>query len=218
VDYSLSWKTWCLINETHLQVQISLWIKIWTKRRWNTVSFVKLDPSIRLKAQLDLSPPKLWRIPPKPWCEYLDLNVRSGNYRYWRGRHTAVDALVVTSLDEFLLLLQTFFKFFTKQAILMRRSTILSLSLQLVFHGQVVRQIAAICPDINSLSSFQIRPDRQQPPRHSLRWRGRCHGQQLGVRRRNRLQRRNRRRPDARRRRHRRCRSKVTLFDDATGF
>jgi len=56
----------------------------------------------------------------------------SGN-PYWCGRLSTVDLLVLTSLDEFLFLL--IFNRFTKQATLMRRPTVLSLSLQLVFPG-----------------------------------------------------------------------------------
>jgi uncharacterized protein YjbI with pentapeptide repeats len=43
-----------------------------------------------------------------------------------KGRLSTVDLLVLTSLDRLPLILQTFFIFFTKEATLMRRSTVLS--------------------------------------------------------------------------------------------
>ncbi len=53
---------------------------------------------------------------------------------YWSGRLSTVDLLVLTSLDQLILLLKILFIFFfTKQATLMRRSTVLSLPFQLVF-------------------------------------------------------------------------------------
>ncbi len=52
-----------------------------------------------------------------------------------RGRLSTVDLLAPTSLDQRLLIVKTLFPFFTKQTTLMRRSTVLSLSLQLVFPG-----------------------------------------------------------------------------------
>ncbi len=51
----------------------------------------------------------------------------------WRGRLSTVDLLVLTSLDQLLLMMQTLFTFFTKQATLMRNLTMLSLPLQWVF-------------------------------------------------------------------------------------
>ncbi len=44
-----------------------------------------------------------------------------------KGRLSTVDLLVLTTLDQLLFILKKLFKFFTKQAILMRRSTVLSL-------------------------------------------------------------------------------------------
>ncbi len=52
----------------------------------------------------------------------------------WRGWLSTVDFLVLSSLDQVLLILKTSF-LFTKQADLRRRSSVLSLSLQLVFPG-----------------------------------------------------------------------------------
>jgi hypothetical protein len=54
---------------------------------------------------------------------------------YRRGQLSTVDLLVLTSLDQLLLILKTLLTFFTKQASLRRRSTLLSLPLQLVFPG-----------------------------------------------------------------------------------
>jgi hypothetical protein len=51
---------------------------------------------------------------------------------YWGGRLSTVDLLVQTSLDSNLYKLKILFTFFTKQATLMRRSTVLSLPPQLV--------------------------------------------------------------------------------------
>jgi hypothetical protein len=58
----------------------------------------------------------------------------SGNPN-WRGRLTTVVLLVLTSLDQLLLLLKILFIFFTKQSNLMRRSTVLVLLPQIVFSG-----------------------------------------------------------------------------------
>ncbi len=52
---------------------------------------------------------------------------------YWRGQQSTVDLLVLTSLVQQFLIVQTLFTFLTKQATLMRRSTVLSLPFQLVF-------------------------------------------------------------------------------------
>jgi hypothetical protein len=49
---------------------------------------------------------------------------------YWRGRLSIVHLLVLTSLDEFLLILKMLFTFDTKWATLMRRSIVLSLPLR----------------------------------------------------------------------------------------
>ncbi len=47
---------------------------------------------------------------------------------YWRGRLSTLDLLVLTSLDQIVYILEILFSFFIKQATLMRRSTVLSLS------------------------------------------------------------------------------------------
>jgi hypothetical protein len=51
------------------------------------------------------------------------------------GRISTVDLLVLTGLDQLIFKLNKIFTFVTKQATLMRRSTVLSLPLQLVFPG-----------------------------------------------------------------------------------
>ncbi len=49
--------------------------------------------------------------------------------RYWKERLCTIDLPVLTSLDQLLLIMQPLLSFFTKQASLMRRSTVQSLSL-----------------------------------------------------------------------------------------
>ncbi len=57
---------------------------------------------------------------------------------YCRGRLSTVDLLVLTSSDQLTFMLKILFTCAAKQATLMRRSTVLSLPLQLVFpvYGQ----------------------------------------------------------------------------------
>jgi len=52
---------------------------------------------------------------------------------YWRGRLGTIDLLVLTSLHQLIFIMKILFTLNTKRAILIRRSTVLSLSLQLVF-------------------------------------------------------------------------------------
>ena len=52
-----------------------------------------------------------------------------------KGRISTVDLLVLNSSDQLFFLLKLKFSFYTKQPTLMRRSTVLSLPLQLVFPG-----------------------------------------------------------------------------------
>ncbi len=54
---------------------------------------------------------------------------------YWGGRLSTVDLLVPASLDWLIFMLKLLLTFVAKQAILMRRSTVLSLPLQLMFPG-----------------------------------------------------------------------------------
>jgi hypothetical protein len=51
------------------------------------------------------------------------------------GNGHLVDLLVLTSLDQLIFVLKCLIIFVTKQSPFMRRSTVLSLSLQLVFRG-----------------------------------------------------------------------------------
>jgi hypothetical protein len=53
---------------------------------------------------------------------------------YWRGRLSAVDLLVLTSLDQLIFILKIFLTFLTKQATLIRKSTMLS---QGILKGEV---------------------------------------------------------------------------------
>ncbi len=54
---------------------------------------------------------------------------------YWRGRISTVDLLVLTSSDQLLLMLKLYI--FTKWHNLMRRSTVLNISFQLGFPGEI---------------------------------------------------------------------------------
>ncbi len=76
---------------------------------------------------------------------------------YWIGRHSEVDLLVLTSLDLRLLKVQTLFTFLQKQSTLIRRSMILSLSLQLVFLGlKFVYYTAALLMNKNQLTGQNL--------------------------------------------------------------
>ncbi len=63
----------------------------------------------------------------------IDIVHISAGKPYWRGRLSTVDLLVLNSLYQLSLYWKYYLPFFTKQATLMRRSTVLSLPLQLVF-------------------------------------------------------------------------------------
>jgi hypothetical protein len=56
---------------------------------------------------------------------------------YLRGKLSTVDLLVITSIDQLLSTLKKIFTFLTKQAILVRRPTVLRLPLQKVFPDPV---------------------------------------------------------------------------------
>ncbi len=58
---------------------------------------------------------------------------------YRRRRFSTVHLLALTSTDQLLLIIQTLFNFFTKLPTLMRRSTVLSIPLQSVFHDNVAQ-------------------------------------------------------------------------------
>jgi hypothetical protein len=72
------------------------------------------------------------------------------------GSFSTVDLLVLVSLDQLLFILRMFVNLFTKQANLMRRSIVLSLSLQLVFPGQIhiMQQIIFFLARKEYLSKF----------------------------------------------------------------
>ncbi len=69
---------------------------------------------------------------------------------YWWGRISTVDLLGLTSLDQVLFTLKILFTFFTKQPILNRRSTVLSIPLQQEFPGS--GQVFSL--DLFSFSDF----------------------------------------------------------------
>jgi hypothetical protein len=60
----------------------------------------------------------------------LYCNIEKAGKPYRRGRISTDDLLVVTRSDQQLFIAKLYFTFFTKQPILMRRSTVLSLPLQ----------------------------------------------------------------------------------------
>ncbi len=60
------------------------------------------------------------------------LSIHTPGKPYWKGRLNTVKLVVLTSLDQMLLVLEFLFTFFTKQATIMR-SIVLSLPIQLVF-------------------------------------------------------------------------------------
>jgi hypothetical protein len=66
-----------------------------------------------------------------PWCCLFVSKVPSGK-PYGRGRLSTIDLLVQNSLDQLIFVLEILFNFVTKQPVLMRRSTVLGLPLQLV--------------------------------------------------------------------------------------
>jgi hypothetical protein len=70
-----------------------------------------------------------------------------------------VDLLVLTSLEKLLLKTKILLMCFTKQAILMRRSTLLSLPLQLVFPGVTYGFLCRPGPDLIKKIS---RPNKQE--------------------------------------------------------
>jgi hypothetical protein len=71
-------------------------------------------------------------------CDVIIYRVSYGEAReaLLEGRLNTVDLLVLTSLDQLIFILKILFTCFTQQATLMRRSTVLSLPLQLVFPGE----------------------------------------------------------------------------------
>ncbi len=63
------------------------------------------------------------------------------------GRLGTVELLVLTNLDQLVFKLKIVFSYFTKQATLMRRSTVLSLPSQLVFRGGWQKRSSLRHPD-----------------------------------------------------------------------
>ncbi len=76
---------------------------------------------------------------------------------YWVGRLSTVDLLVLTYLDQLVFILKTSFSFFTKQASLRRRSTVLSLLPQLVFPAPIHFFICWL-PLLKDLSYLTLNP------------------------------------------------------------
>jgi hypothetical protein len=75
----------------------------------------------------------------KPLLARSQLNAEPGK-PYWRGKLNTVDLLVLTSLYQLLFILKILFSYVTKQAALMRRSTVLSLPFQLAFPGWTLKK------------------------------------------------------------------------------
>jgi hypothetical protein len=99
----------------------------------------------------------------------LQLNVRTGvsglylktvfylqnpGKSYCGMRLSTVDLLVLTRLDQLVFKLKILFSFFTKQAALMWRSTVLSLPPQLVFPAQGIWLLLKDCFNLLMLSSW----------------------------------------------------------------
>jgi hypothetical protein len=75
---------------------------------------------------------------------------------YWRGRISTVDLFVLNSLDQLLFTLKLYLSIFTKQPIIMRRSTVLSLPLQLVFPWLEATQCSTVIVGYGYLLHPQI--------------------------------------------------------------
>ncbi len=58
---------------------------------------------------------------------------------YWKGRLSTIEPLVLTSLYQLIFILKISCSFFTNQVTLMRRSTVLSISLQLEYPALALR-------------------------------------------------------------------------------
>ncbi len=83
---------------------------------------------------------------------------------YWRGRLRTVDLLVLTSLDQLLFILKILFTFLTKQAISMRRLTVLSRPPQLVFPVSLMGQ------ETNSARKWFIVQTPEEIRKHFWKW------------------------------------------------
>ncbi len=65
---------------------------------------------------------------------------------YWKGQLSTIDHLVLISSDDLFSILNILFTFVKKQSALTRRSTVLSLPLQLVFLGLNFKVVKFECP------------------------------------------------------------------------
>ncbi len=109
---------------------------------------------------------------PRNQCLHLDVTHRRKNKvifltlprpgkPYWRGRLSTVDLLVLTGLDQLLLIVKILFTFFTNQATLMRRSTVLSFSLRLVFPASPLTRLSVgTLPQISVENLCLARPSQ----------------------------------------------------------
>ncbi len=88
----------------------------------------RCSPSLKL---LESNSDTAWRR--KALIHFKSKTLLKPGKPYWRGRLSTVDLPVLTSLDQLLFVLKSLFTNFTKQAPLMRKSIVLSLSLQLLF-------------------------------------------------------------------------------------
>jgi hypothetical protein len=71
---------------------------------------------------------------------------------YWRGKLSTVDLLALTSSYQLLLIMQTSFTFYIKQAALMRRSTVMSLTLRWAFPAPAtVYSASMVVVSVNSV-------------------------------------------------------------------
>jgi len=107
-------------------VKTFLWEGLFTQdEKWPS----RCSPSLKL---LESNSDTAWRR--KALIHFKSKTLLKPGKTYWRERVNTVDLLVLTSLDQLLFTLKILFSFFfTKQAPLMRKSIVLSLSLQLLF-------------------------------------------------------------------------------------
>ncbi len=85
----------------------------------------------------------------------LEKEASAGNPYFMEWLDT-VDRLVLTSLYQLLLILKTLLSFLQKQATLMRRLTVLSLPLQLLFLGYYVCGYHTLQPQYNKCQSLKL--------------------------------------------------------------
>ncbi len=75
---------------------------------------------------------------------------------YSRERLSTVDLLVLTSLNQLLFKSKIFFKFLTKQAVVMKRSTVLTLSPQFVFPDMLNGVVLGVLGEVSFSSSHNL--------------------------------------------------------------